>query len=408
MDGVVIETASEWPTGLGFENFISAGNTGMVLLDEATQTVVKIPAAEWSPPAMQRERDIYQRLSSRGAHPGILTYHGEFEKGFRLEYAPNGDLYQFLQSKRFHEKQHLRIQWMLQAAEALGFIHDAGIIHGDLTTHNMFLDADLNLKIGDFAGSSLDSNKLLVGVTESHLHPTDPNSVQGDLFACASAMYEIFTGQKPYASLSDPEITQRYRDKDFPETQALGQVGRIIRNCWEGCYSNSESLAQDIRKLDQTEPSRDWRVMLPQRWLLKFATARPRLPLVVLYTVGAVALGFSFYRRAVLPAPPIETLRGDYLTGCGRESTSPGLSHHNAAASTGFTIGRASPGHHTPREGFGGNTTTAELRPTGWRLGTNSSKRAALCAMVRPLIESSATSRAACLKDSSPLKILWM
>ncbi|KAG5984066.1 hypothetical protein E4U55_006201 [Claviceps digitariae] len=292
-----MESSIEWPTGFGMENFVSAGNTGLVVLDDATQTIIKVPMHPWSPPSMQREKQIYQRLSSRGQHPGILAYHGEFEQGIRLEYASNGDVYRFLQEERLNDSQHLRIQWMLQAADALGYIHNSGIIHGDLTIHNMFLDADLNLKIGDFAGSSIDSSELLIGVTESHLHPTSPESVQGDLFAYASAMYEVFTGQKPYASLSDEEITQRYQRNIFPDTQPLGQVGRIIRNCWEGRYSDSEGVAQDVRKLQQKDSARDLRDTT-RRWLSTFATARPHISQIILYTVGAVALGFLAYRRS--------------------------------------------------------------------------------------------------------------
>ncbi|KAG6010372.1 hypothetical protein E4U21_006936 [Claviceps maximensis] len=295
-----IESELVLPTGFSLKNFVSAGNTGIVLLDEATQTVIKVPVHEWSPPSMQREKEIYQRLSSRGAHPGILAYHGEFEEGIRLEYAANKDLYLFLhQGERFDASRQLRIQWMLQAADALGHIHKAGIIHGDLTTHNMFIDADLNLKIGDFAGSSIDSSELLIGVTESHLHPTNPVSVQGDIFAFASAVYEVFTGEKPYASLSlpDHEITQRYKSNIFPDTHSLGRVGRIIRNCWEGRYSSSEAVVEDIVELQQAE--RYEKSGNPSRtWLCKVATVRPRLPQIILYTVGAAGLGFFFYRRS--------------------------------------------------------------------------------------------------------------
>ncbi|KAG6011953.1 hypothetical protein E4U54_007826 [Claviceps lovelessii] len=280
------------------EDYVSNGNTGFVVLDKATQTVVKFASSSsWAQDAIQREKEVYQRLSSRGAHPGILTYHGEFEHGIRLEFAPNGRLSDFLQGERFDGSQHLSIQWMLQAADALGYIHSAGVIHGDFTTDNIFLDAHLNLRIADFAGSSIDSSEFLVSVTPSHHHPTDVKSVQGDLFAYASAMYQVFTGQGPYASLPEDELEERYKSNIFPDTQNLGDVGRIIRNCWEGRYSDSYGVAQDIRKLQQRENTRESKSLL-QRWIPEIATARIRFPQVVLCTVGAVALGLLLYRRS--------------------------------------------------------------------------------------------------------------
>ncbi|KAG6027376.1 hypothetical protein E4U40_001561 [Claviceps sp. LM458 group G5] len=311
VDDSTVRGTVQYPSGFCGDNIVSHGLCGLILLDEATQTIVKTPLWEWSPPSIQREIEVYQRLVSKGPHPGILTYHGEFEQGFRLEYAPNADLYHFLQGKRFDGgKDHhnepfkptpqIRLQWMLQAAEALDHIHKAGIVHGDLTTINMFLDKDLNLKIGDFAGSSIDSNEFLCAVTESHLHPTDPNSEQGDIFAYGSAMYEIFTSERPYAALSDEEIAEKFQSNLFPDTSHLGPVGRIIRNCWQGGYANVEAIVQDIKRLHQRGVAAATSTT-QQPWICSMvATAaqqQPRLSQVMLCTLSAVALAFLVYQR---------------------------------------------------------------------------------------------------------------
>lgn len=42
-------------------------------------------------------------------------------------------------------------QWATQIAEALNFVHSAGVVHGDLTCHNIFLGKGLDAKVADFA-----------------------------------------------------------------------------------------------------------------------------------------------------------------------------------------------------------------------------------------------------------------
>lgn len=73
--------------------------------------------------------------------------------------------------------------WALQIAEALEFIHNSGIIHGDLTRRHVLLDEHLRVKIADFAASSLDGSELLLAVTPSPRYPGPILSATGDVFA---------------------------------------------------------------------------------------------------------------------------------------------------------------------------------------------------------------------------------
>jgi serine/threonine protein kinase len=55
-----------------------------------------------------------------------------------------------------------RLQWALQITSALYFIHSHSVIHGDLCLNSIFLSADLDTKLADFGGSSIDGSDLLV------------------------------------------------------------------------------------------------------------------------------------------------------------------------------------------------------------------------------------------------------
>ncbi|KAL2260597.1 hypothetical protein VTK26DRAFT_5346 [Humicola hyalothermophila] len=237
-----------YPSGFGLSDVVGWGTTGMVVLDKSSNTVVKTPfdhSNEECLLRMQREREVYERFKQRGGHAGLLSYHGVYESGIRLEYASRHNLRLHLRDSEVTTAQRLR--WAIQVAEAIRFVHDAGVIHGDLTCANIFLDACLNAKVADFAGSSIDGSPLLVVVTESHELPGPRLSVQADLFALGSVLYEVTTGHPPYEELNDTEIRALYLNRKFPKTSSLGAIGTIIEQCWQGNFSCAEAIAEELR-----------------------------------------------------------------------------------------------------------------------------------------------------------------
>ncbi|KAK3299517.1 kinase-like domain-containing protein [Chaetomium fimeti] len=165
--------------------------------------------------------------------------------GIRLEYAPNHNLRLRLGENAVSFEQRLR--WAIQVAETIKFIHDAGVIHGDLTCANIFLDANLNARVADFAGSSIDGSPLLIVVTESHEFPGPLLSTRADLFALGSVLYEITTGQPPYQGLKDTEIRARYLEHDFPDTTSLRAIGSVIEKCWHGKYPEARAVIEALK-----------------------------------------------------------------------------------------------------------------------------------------------------------------
>jgi serine/threonine protein kinase len=161
---------------------------------------------------ISKEQQVYERLADCRGHKGILSYHGTFESGIRLQYAPNHSLKSFVKKHDVDSGQPLR--WAAQIIEAVDFIHRAGIIHGDLTCANIFLDENLNAKLAGFARSSIDGSLILIAVTASHKYPGPLLSIKGDLIALGSVLYKININQdinvsRPilYLSLPPPFCT---------------------------------------------------------------------------------------------------------------------------------------------------------------------------------------------------------
>jgi len=130
--------------------------------------------------------------------------------------------------------------------DALCFVHAANVIHGDLTLHNVFLTQDLDIKLADFGGSSLDGSELLVIVHASHRYPRPLLSTDADIFSLGSAHYAIMMGKVPYQDLPEEEITALFKDGKFPDTDTLGPFGAIIRKCWQVKYKSVVDVCRNL------------------------------------------------------------------------------------------------------------------------------------------------------------------
>jgi hypothetical protein len=59
------------------------------------------------------------------------------------------------------------------------------------------------------------------------------STIQTDLFALGSTLYEITTGQQPCCELEDREVEERFREGIFPRVNEVVEED-IMRRCWSG------------------------------------------------------------------------------------------------------------------------------------------------------------------------------
>ncbi|KAI0403511.1 kinase-like domain-containing protein [Xylaria palmicola] len=202
---------------------------------------------------MAIEAQIYQRL---GAHPRLVQFKHWDPVGhtLTLEYMPHGNLKEYV--KKYGQKisPAQRRQWAMEATESLELLHSHGVIQGDVGPHNFLLDANLNLKICDFGGSSLDGSLATVVPGVRYRLPSlagrhiQPATIKEDLFALGSTIYFITTGHAPYNELTDEdEVEKLFKDGLFPE---LGGVpfAEIIALCWRQEAESAKMIIELVRR----------------------------------------------------------------------------------------------------------------------------------------------------------------
>lgn len=236
------------PPGCSADNLLSWGSYGHVYLVEGGVEVIKAAKTRADRLAINIEKQIYERL---GHHAGLLDYLGcqTYDHGtahaLRLGLAEKGSLSKYLANERSTDA-NLRFVWVKQLANTLHYIHSKNVVHGDLCCNNIFLDKQLNTRLGDFAGSSIDGSELLVACPSSHEPPWSCTMIKADIFALGSVYYQIMTGNAPFDQYSDDDVKEFFKDGNYPEVMCLGAVGDIIENCWKGRYEDMEAVLRDI------------------------------------------------------------------------------------------------------------------------------------------------------------------
>ncbi|CAF0983740.1 unnamed protein product [Rotaria sordida] len=208
-----------------------------------------------------REASYYVQL---GCHPHIVHTYGMVENDANSlmlvqEYASEGDLAELLRENEFRPSQSVLLEIFLQIIDAMVYLADYGIVHGDLACRNVLVfrfndvDPQQNLvKLTDFGLTRASTLYSVVGSTAATtlvvvpLRYAAPEILQSsglsnyseksDVYSMGILMWEACSqGQLPYASIEDDNEVRRYKLKgeilNRPEN-CDETLWNIIVRCW--------------------------------------------------------------------------------------------------------------------------------------------------------------------------------
>ncbi|KAF4450031.1 Serine threonine protein kinase [Fusarium austroafricanum] len=201
---------------------------------------------------LRLESEIYDRL---GESSLIVKKLGWDDKdcALRLEYMSNGTLREYIKSHQ-EVSNNQRQKWSMEAAQGLQLLHQAGVVHCDVGPHNYLLGQDLQLKITDFAGSSLDGSSTNIRPGSRYKAPRTSKNAPGnptihdDIFALGSTIYFIMEGKAPFEEFESEKVQNKFQDNQFPDIGAT-PCAKIIRDCWLGEFSCVEKVIEAINEL---------------------------------------------------------------------------------------------------------------------------------------------------------------
>ncbi len=200
-------------------------------------------------------------LFDAGEDQGLLYLAFEFVEGtdlaHRLEEPPPVTLPEALRIVR-------------QAAEALDYAHEQGVIHRDIKPSNLLLTADGRVKIADFGIARISDQTTDLTMTGSVVgspHYLSPEQIRGepldgrtDVFSLGVMLYEMLAGKRPFDADTLTTLVYQILHKD-PEPPDLGllQAGprlqellrRMLQKDRSQRFASAGELAREVARLER-------------------------------------------------------------------------------------------------------------------------------------------------------------
>ena len=287
------------------ERPLGSGGMGEVFLAYDTslqrQVAVKVmdAAADGETSRVQLLREA--RSAAALNHPHICTIHEVGNDGgttfIAMEYVEGHSLRERLDAGGALPQEEA-LRYGIQAADALAFAHEHGVIHRDLKAANAMITSGGRLKVVDFGLAR--RHDLLTGdaTTLGSIAPSGapvgtpyamaPEQVRGetadprtDVWALGVLIYEMATGRKPFDAPTIPELFSAIL-KDPPRPWPRGTpavLQPIVERCLDKDPSRRYQTAREVQLVLETIQSglvplwSTWRHRLSQSRVLVAAAA---------------------------------------------------------------------------------------------------------------------------------------
>ncbi|KAI0877625.1 hypothetical protein GGS24DRAFT_447028 [Hypoxylon argillaceum] len=181
---------------------------------------------------MEQKFQTELQIHSKMKHQNIVQFLRAFSFDsctyLVLELCPNGSLMDMVKRRKGLTEPEVRF-YSIQIAGAIKYMHAKGIIHRDLKMGNIFLDRNMNTKIGDFGlAALLVTGKDMQTIRRTTLCGT-PNYIAPeilekgrkghdhmvDIWSLGIIMFAMLTSKPPFQSSTTNEIYRRARNRDY-------------------------------------------------------------------------------------------------------------------------------------------------------------------------------------------------
>ena len=186
--------------------------------------------------ARLRER-LFREARSAGvlSHPGIVTIYDMEAQGdvayIAMEYVNGPTLDQLISGQPLPSDRMFSI--LGQAAVALDYAHQKGIVHRDIKPANIMVTEDNLAKITDFGIAKISTNEqfTMTGAIVGTPHYMAPEQVQGlavdgraDQFSLAVIAFEMLTGEKPFTGEQLTTVVYKIVAEEPPAAHRLNST----------------------------------------------------------------------------------------------------------------------------------------------------------------------------------------
>lgn len=182
------------------------------------------------------------------------------------EYMQKGSLFQFLHQDTSALPWDMRWRLAIEIAEGLSYLHSKEIIHCNLKSRNVLLDAQLHVKLSDFGfqkvkleSSSMAANVNSLAMTVRWQAPelfkrNTQHSKASDVYSLAMILWEIAARKIPFKDASNEIIVMGWIKDGELETipqDCPSHYAQLIQSGWSPVPSSRPSIDDLLTKLQK-------------------------------------------------------------------------------------------------------------------------------------------------------------
>ncbi|HEY3914610.1 MAG TPA: serine/threonine-protein kinase, partial [Verrucomicrobiae bacterium] len=258
---------------------LGSGGMGIVLLARESTTGRNVAVKMVRPELVSNQQMVHRFVREAGhlqklKHKNVVEVLEVSDRAegpyFVMPYSERGSLAQRIKPGEPLERATI-LEIALQVARGLQFAHRRGIIHRDLKPANILLGSDGEACLADFGLARTMFNDTIVDVEREQLEGTAPYMSPGvaagnaedtrcDIYAFGALLYEMLTGEPPYAGKTTKEIRERILNeppKSIKSRNAVadsnlaaiaeGAMARELRNR----YADMADVVVDLERIQQ-------------------------------------------------------------------------------------------------------------------------------------------------------------
>jgi HD-like signal output (HDOD) protein len=229
-----------------------------VCVDPELQRPVSIKFVTPAAASAQQDPLAEARAISRIQHPNLVAVYDmgrhEGRPYLVFEYVQGELLSQRLQQSAHSTQQSLDI--FTGVLSGVARVHSQGMIHGDLTTSNIIINAEGVPKIMDFGlAATAERNRMAEDSSAER-----QTGSQADVFALGAILYEMLTGQKPFGCAGREKEKIPAAPSSF--NAELGQpldalVLKALEQHPSARYRDAGEMLSALRRYRETEVEED-------------------------------------------------------------------------------------------------------------------------------------------------------
>ncbi|XP_023791270.1 serine/threonine-protein kinase Nek4 isoform X2 [Cyanistes caeruleus] len=217
-----------------FLRAVGKGSYGEVSLarhrQDRKQYVIKKLNLRSASSCERRAAEQEAQLLSQLRHPNIVTYRESWQGDdghlyIVMGFCEGGDLYHKLKEQKgklLPENQV--VEWFVQIAMALQYLHEKHILHRDLKTQNIFLTRTNIIKVGDLGiarvlENQYDMANTLIGTPyymSPELFSNKPYNYKSDVWALGCCVYEMATLKHAFSAKDMNSLAYRIIEGKLP------------------------------------------------------------------------------------------------------------------------------------------------------------------------------------------------